>query len=66
LPGCCTLRYIHYPVASWGGFFKFRAWVMKNIVIIGTEKDNMKYNAFCGDYAACLKMKVFFLPKYIT
>jgi hypothetical protein len=39
---------------------------MKNIIIIiGTEKDNMKCIVFCGDYAACLKMKLFFLPKYI-
>jgi len=31
---------------------------MKNIIIIiiGTEKDNMKYIVFCEDYAACLKM----------
>ena len=35
------------------------------IIIIGTEKNNMKYIVFCGDYVACLKLKLFFLPNYI-
>jgi len=67
----CWKPQIFKPVANWGGYFKFSAWVMKNIIIIfviiiETENGNMKYIVFCGDCAASLEMKFFFLPKYIT